>query len=136
VSDGLPKWADTIVIPILNLTLAFLVAGLVIAAVGENPIEALGVMVKGAFGDERSLGYTLYYTTNFIFTGLAVAVAFKAMLFNIGGEGQAYVGGLGATLAGLALGAALPGFIAVPIAILAAALFGAAWAFLPGYLQA
>ena len=136
MSDGLPKWADTIVIPILNLTLAFLVAGLVIAAIGEDPVKALGVMVNGAFGDQRSLGYTLYYTTNFIFTGLAVAVAFKAMLFNIGGEGQAYVGGLGATLAGLALGAFLPGIIVVPVAILTAAAFGAAWAFLPGYLQA
>jgi simple sugar transport system permease protein len=125
-----------IVIPILNLSFAFLVAGFVIAAIGENPIEALGVMANGAFGDERSLGYTLYYTTNFIFTGLAAAVAFKAKLFNIGGEGQAYVGGLGATLAGLVLGAMVPGIVTVPVAILAAAAFGAAWAFIPGYLQA
>jgi simple sugar transport system permease protein len=136
MNQRLPKWVDMIVIPILNLSFAFLVAGFVIAAIGENPIEALGVMANGAFGDERSLGYTLYYTTNFIFTGLAAAVAFKAKLFNIGGEGQAYVGGLGATLAGLVLGAMVPGIVTVPVAILAAAAFGAAWAFIPGYLQA
>ena len=52
-------------------------------------------MIKGAFYYPGSIGYTLYYTTNFMFTGLAVALAFHARLFNIGGEGQAYIGGLG-----------------------------------------
>ena len=60
-------------------------------------------MIDGAFFYEGSFGYTLYYTTNFIFTGLAVSVAFHALLFNIGGEGQAYIGGLGAGLVCLAL---------------------------------
>ena len=56
------------------------------------------ILVDGAFGSAEGIGYTLYYATNFIFTGLAVAVAFHAGLFNIGGEGQAYIGGLGAAL--------------------------------------
>ena len=132
----LPRWADVGLLPIINLVIAFLVSGLVVLAVGEDPLRAIGVMVRGAFLYEGSLGYTLYYTTNFIFTGLAVSVAFHAALFNIGGEGQAAIGGLGATLVCLALDAALPGLLLVPLAILAAAAFGAAWAFAPAWLQA
>ena len=93
-------------------------------------------MLKGAFVYPGSLGYTLYYTTNFIFTGLAVAIAFHAMMFNIGGEGQAYLGGLGAGLIALWLGAHFPAIIVIPLAVVAAALFGAAWGLIPGYLQA
>lgn len=132
----LPVWADLFLIPLLNLLLAFLVAGLVIAAIGENPVRALEVMIQGAFMYPGSLGYTLYYATNFVFTGLAVAVAFQARLFNIGGEGQAAIGGLGVAIACLALDPYLPGPVVIAVAILAAALFGAAWAFLPGFLQA
>ncbi|MCA8835799.1 MAG: ABC transporter permease, partial [Proteobacteria bacterium] len=94
----LPRWADVFLLPLLNLTIAFLFCGLVIWILGENPAHALSIMIKGAFFYPESLGYTLYYTTNFIFTGLAVATAFHALMFNIGGEGQAYIGGLGAAL--------------------------------------
>ncbi|MEM7668336.1 MAG: ABC transporter permease, partial [Pseudomonadota bacterium] len=132
----LPRWAELGLIPLLNLTLAFLVAGGVVALIGEDPFRALSVMIQGAFIFDGGLGYTLYYTTNFIFTGLAVSVAFKAMLFNIGGEGQAYLGGLGAVLACLALDGTLPGVLMVPVAIAMAAAFGALWALIPGYLQA
>ena len=132
----LPRWADLVLIPLMNLSLAFLVAGLVVALIGEDPFHALSVMIAGAFVYDGSLGYTLYYTTNFIFTGLAVAVAFQAQLFNIGGEGQAYLGGLGAILVCLALDAVLPGLLVIPLAIGGAALFGALWAMIPGYLQA
>lgn len=132
----LPRWADICLLPVLNLLIALGVSGVVIAAIGEDPFRAVSVMVKGAFVYDGSLGYTLYYTTNFIFTGLAVAIAFHAMLFNIGGEGQAYIGGLGVALVCLALDSILPGLILIPIAIFAAALFGAGWAFVPAYLQA
>ena len=132
----LPRWADLGLLPLVNLAIALGVSGLVVLAVGEDPLRAIGVMARGAFLYEGSLGYTLYYTTNFIFTGLAVSVAFHAALFNIGGEGQAAIGGLGATLVCLALDAALPGLLLVPLAILAAAAFGAAWAFAPAWLQA
>ena len=94
-SAPLPRWAEIGLIPVLNIALALGVSGLVIAVIGENPLAALTVMVKGAFVTPGGLGYTLYYTTNFIFTGLAVSIAFHAMLFNIGGEGQAAIGGLG-----------------------------------------
>lgn len=132
----LPRWADIGVLPILNILAALIVSGLIIALIGEDPFAALAVMFKGAFVYEGGLGYTLYYTTNFIFTGLAVAVAFHAAMFNIGGEGQAYIGGLGAALAVLAADQFLPGVLLIPFAVIASALFGAAWAFIPGWLQA
>ncbi|WP_226574136.1 ABC transporter permease [Acuticoccus sediminis] len=132
----LPVWADVVVVPLINVALAFVVAGLVVAIIGENPLEALDVMIQGAFVYPGSLGYTLYYATNFVFTGLAVAVAFHARLFNIGGEGQAAMGGLGAILVCLALDPYLPGPLVIPFAILGAAAFGGAWAYIPGLLQA
>ena len=131
----LPAWADVALIPLINVVAAFFIAGLVVTAIGENPFEAVRLLIVGALGDLEGIGFTLYYATSFIFSGLAVAICFHAGLFNIGVEGQAYVGGLGAALACLYLGF-LPGYSLVLVAILAAALFGAAFAAIPGYLQA
>ncbi|MDB9857330.1 ABC transporter permease [Amylibacter sp.] len=131
----LPRWADIVLLPLINLLAALVLCGLVIFAIGENPFAALKVMINGAFVYQGALGYTLFYTTSFIFTGLAVAIAFHARLFNIGAEGQASLGGLGATLVAFAM-APIPGIIALPLAIGSAALFGAAWGIVPGYLQA
>ncbi|HET9536659.1 MAG: ABC transporter permease [Mesorhizobium sp.] len=132
----LPAWADYGLIPLLNLIVAFLVAGLVVLLVGESPVRAAGILVKGAFGGGQNIAYTLYYATNFIFTGLAVAVAFHCGLFNIGGEGQAYVGGLGVALVCLAFDGTFPWWINFPLAIIGSALAGALWAFIPAWLQA
>ena len=134
--QDLPRWADVGLIPLLNVLAALLVSGIVVAIIGENPFDAMMVMLKGAFIYKGSLGYTLYYATNFIFTGLAVAVAFHALLFNIGGEGQAYLGGLGAGIVCLLFDSMLPALIMLPLAILASAGFGAIWGAIPGYLQA
>ena len=133
--DVMPKWAEVILVPLISLLLALALSMVVIFAIGENPIEALGIMAGGALGSTQGVGYTLYYATNFIFTGLAVAVAFHARLFNIGGEGQAMLGGLGVALVCLYL--PLPHWtIAVVVAAIGAALFGALWAAIPAYLQA
>lgn len=132
----LPAWADYGLIPLINLAVAFIVAGLVVLLVGENPFRAAAILVEGAFGRGQGIAYTLFYATNFIFTGLAVAVAMHAGLFNIGGEGQAYVAGLGVGLVCLALDRVVPWYVTFPFAIAGAAIFGAAWAFLPAYLQA
>ena len=107
-----------------------------VLVIGENPLEAVQILIVGALGDREGIGFTLYYATNFIFTGLAVAVAFHAGLFNIGGEGQAYIGGLGVALVCAAISAFCPGYTLVIAAIVAAALFGAAFGRSPGYLQA
>lgn len=109
----LPAWVDISIMPLINITAAFVVAGIIIALIGENPLTALAVMLKGAFVYKGALGYTLYYTTNFIFTGLAVAVAFHAMLFNIGGEGQAMIGGLGIGFIVLSLDPILPPLLVI-----------------------
>lgn len=132
----IPAWASMIVLPLLNIFFAFAFAAIIFVAVDVNPIEAAKVMINGALGYQEGIGYTLYYATNFIFTGLAVAVAFSAGLFNIGGEGQAYIGGLGVGLACLGLDHVLPFWAILPITMLASMLFGAAWAFIPAYLQA
>jgi simple sugar transport system permease protein len=132
----LPRWADYGLIPIINLAVAFIVAGFVVMLVGENPLQAAGILVKGAFGSGQNIAYTLFYATNFIFTGLAVAVAFHCGLFNIGGEGQAYIAGLGVALVCLGLDSILPWWGTFPLAILASAALGALWALIPAYLLA
>ena len=133
--DKMPKWADVILIPMISLILAAILSTLVILAIGENPVEAVKLMVTGALGSTYGWGYTLYYATNFMFTGLAVAVAFHARLFNIGGEGQAMLGGLGVAM--VCLYVPWPHWsIALLAAMASGMLFGAAWAAIPAYLQA
>ena len=133
--EKMPKWVDIALIPFINLVLALIVSGLVVLYIGENPVEAMTIMVNGAVGSSYGWGYTLYYATNFIFTGLAVSVSFQARLFNIGGEGQAAIGGLGVALVCLMI--PWPHWaLALPFAILGGAVFGAAWAAIPAFLQA
>ncbi len=133
--EKMPKWADVVLIPVISLLLASLLSALVILGIGESPVEALTLMVKGALGSTYGWGYTLYYATNFLFTGLAVSVAYHAGLFNIGGEGQAMLGGLG--VACICLFIPWPHWsIALVFATLAAGVFGAAWAAIPAFLQA
>ena len=132
----LPAWADYGLIPLINLAVAFIVAGLVVLLVGENPFRAAVILVEGAFGRGQGIAYTLFYATTFIFSGLSVAVAFHCGLFNIGGEGQGYIAGLGIAIVCLSFDSVLPWYLLFPIAIAAAALFGALWALIPAWLQA
>ena len=82
-TQALPRWADLVLLPAVCLAVALLVAGGVVALVGQSPKEVITVLVHGAFGTARGFSYTLYYATTFVFTGLAVAVAFHGGLFNI-----------------------------------------------------
>ena len=132
----LPRWADLFLLPVVNLAVALLAAGVMVALVGQNPLEVIRVLIDGAFGSQRGLSYTLYYTTTFIFTGLAVSVAFHGGLFNIGGEGQAILGGLGTGLVALWLSPSLPVWIMLPLMLVVGAVFGLVWAAVPAYLQA
>lgn len=131
----LPRWADVALLPALNLLLAFVISGIVVLVIGQNPIDALRIMIGGAFGYGEGFGYTLHFATNFVFTGLAVAIAAHAGLFNIGAEGQAYVAGIGAILAALLLDQT-HWLLVLPAAVIASAAIGGLWAFIPGYLQA
>ncbi len=131
----MPAWADVVLIPVISLILAAVLSGLVMLAIGEDPINAMRIMIDGAVGSSQGWGYTLYYATNFMFTGLAVAVAFHARIFNIGGEGQAMLGGVGVAFACLYI--PWPHWsLALIFATAAAALFGALWVAIPAYLQA
>ncbi|MFY8092528.1 MAG: ABC transporter permease [Niveispirillum sp.] len=134
-SDNLPWWVTGLLLPAINVGLALAVSALVILAIGEDPVGALGTMLRGAVGTGEGIGYTLYYATSLIFTALAVAIAFHGGLFNIGGEGQAYIGGLGVGLVCLAL-PGWPWWAALPLSVLGGAAFGALWAAIPGWLQA
>ncbi|SHG89493.1 nucleoside ABC transporter membrane protein [Cognatiyoonia sediminum] len=133
--DVMPKWAEVVLVPLISLLLASILSAIVILAIGENPWDALMLMIDGALGSTYGWGYTLYYATNFIFTGLAVAIAFHARMFNIGGEGQAMLGGLGVALVCLYI--PWPHWsLALLGASVSAAIFGAAWATIPAFLQA
>jgi simple sugar transport system permease protein len=135
-SVPLPNWINYGLIPLLNLVVAFLISGFVVWLIGESPLDALSLLIEGALGNGEGIGFTLYYATSFIFTGLSVAVAIHAGLFNIGSEGQAYMGGLGCALVALSLDNYVPWYVTMPVAVVGAALFGAVAAFIPAWLQA
>jgi simple sugar transport system permease protein len=132
----LPNWAEYVLLPLINLVVAFIIAGVVVVFAGENPFEAAYLMVTGAFGSGEGIGYTLFYATNFIFAGLAISFAAYAMLFNIGVEGQAYVGGVGVTFVCLMFDHTLPWYLVFPMAIAGGIVTGALWALIPAWLQA
>lgn len=131
----LPGWMDYVLQPLINLVLALIASAIVILVIGQDPVEAVKLLLQGAFGNGESIGYTLYYATDIMFASLAVAVANHCGLFNIGGEGQAYVAGLGVALVCLYLDF-LPAPLVIVLAILASMLFGGAWGYIPGWLQA
>jgi general nucleoside transport system permease protein len=133
---ALPRWVDLGLLPVFNLALAFLVSGAVLVVAGQDPAQALKLLLRGAFGSWLGFSYTLYYATTFVFTGLAVAVAYHAGLFNIGGEGQAMLGGMGTALVALWLGDSYPAWVVLPAMVLAAMAFGMVWGAIPGVLQA
>ncbi|OWK26241.1 hypothetical protein AJ87_02420 [Rhizobium yanglingense] len=114
-SVSLPNWITYALIPVLNLIVAFLISGVVVWLIGESPLGALSLLIEGALGSGEGIGFTLYYATSFIFTGLSVAVAIHAGLFNIGSEGQAYLGGLGCALVALALDRFVPWYVTMPL---------------------
>lgn len=124
-----------IIQPLLAVTLG-LALGLGITWIaGENPLNVLKILVRGAFGTRNDLGMTLFYTTPLVFTGLSVAVAFHAGLFNIGAEGQLTMGALAAAAVG-AIWPGMPTVIAPVLAGCAAILAGAVWGGIPGWLRA
>ena len=135
-NNPIPVWLSGFGIPLVQLMLAFGLSSLLVLSIGQSPLELMSVLVRGAFNLDTGLPSTLYNATSLIFTGLAVALAFHAGLFNIGGEGQAYFAGLGVTIVCLSLGDVLPAPLMFLVAIVAAMVFGGAYGFIPGVLQA
>jgi simple sugar transport system permease protein len=121
--------------PLIAVTFALLVGAIVILLIGEDPIFVYKTLFSNAIGNRDGWGNVLFRATPLIFTGLTVAFAFRCGLFNIGGEGQMYIGTFLATWVGFTF-TNLPTFILLPLCILTAAAGGALWAAVPGILKA
>lgn len=127
-------------VPLLAVFTAMVLGGLVIASAGGNPLQAYAGLFQGAFGSARALSETTVWATPYIFAGLAVALAFKGGLFNIGAEGQLALGATVAALVGYGLpnwlGTSLPAIVHVPLTVAAGVLAGGLWGAIPGWLKA
>jgi general nucleoside transport system permease protein len=142
-SSPLARLLTLSIVPLVAVLGALIVGGIIIFlssfATGQPdptlPFQAYASLFKGAFGNVRGVLFSIVSAAPLILGGLAVGLGFKAGLFNIGGQGQFLMGALGAAAVGAAVADASP-WIAIPIAIGAAALLGAGWGFIPGALKA
>jgi simple sugar transport system permease protein len=133
--------------PLVAVLAAFLLGGIFVWIIGDNPFDTYRLLIGSAFSWPDGIGYTLFYATPLIFTGLAVAVAFRCGLLNIGAEGQLYVAAFATAWVGIKFGGTivggtnyswmtLPAGVLFPLAILTAIAAGAAWGAIPGVLKA
>ena len=137
--------------PLIAVIAAFVVGGLLVLLIGDNPFQTFALLVGNSFGSLNDIGYTLFIATPLIFTGLAVAVAFRCGLLNIGAEGQLYVAAFVTAWVGIKFGGtvvnvfgenvdyswtSLPAILLVPLCILAAIVAGGIWGAIPGFLKA
>src|SRR5687767_15430964 len=121
--------------PFVAVLSAFVVGGVFVLAIGDNPIETYRLLIGSALWWPDGIGYTLFLATPLIFTGLAVSVAFRAGLLNIGAEGQLYIAAFATAWVGIVLGS-WPAVVLVPLCLATAIATGAAWGAIPGYLKA
>src|ERR1051325_1116633 len=129
------KLLTELLFPFIAVVAAFIVGGVIVWMVGDNPLLVYELFFASAFGSVDGIGYTLFYATPLIFTGLAVAVAFKCGLLNIGAEGQLTVAAFATAWVGLTL-PHTNAFLVMLLAALAAVVVGALWAGIPGVLKA
>jgi simple sugar transport system permease protein len=122
-------------VPAVAVLVALAVGAVIIAISGANPLEAYAALLRGGLGNARAIGRTLEKATPLIFGGLAVALAFKGGLFNIGAQGQLLFGAIVAAYVGFAV-RGLPAIVHIPLALLMGAFMGALWAAIPGALKA
>ena len=120
-------------VPLLSVLLAFLIGGIIMAALGANPFLAVKFLFQGAFGSKAGIGTTLTKATPLIFTALCACFAYKCGVFNLGGEGQFLMGSIAAFLTCYFTG--LTGFAGVLLALLAGAVAGGFWGMIPGVLN-
>lgn len=121
--------------PVAAILLGVAFSMLAVKLLGDSPVLVLKTLVTSAVGTREDLGMTLFYATPLIFTGLSVAIAFQAGLFNIGAEGQLMWGAMAAAIVGI-LGKNVPGALAPVVGGLAAMIAGGVWGFIPGWLRA
>lgn len=133
--SSLRNLITSLIIPLLAVVVAFLIGGVLIALVGVNPLEAFQAFVHGAFGTRVNIGNVLSVATPLILSGLGIAFAAQCSVFNIGAEGQLYIGAIVAVWVGLKLSGE-PKYIALPAIMLAGFVGGGFWGVIPGYLKA
>src|SRR4029079_14787509 len=129
-----PRWL-TFVVPLGSLAAAVLVMSVVLLATGHSPVDTFRKIAETAFGSTSAINETLIAATPLLFTGLCAAVAFRMNLFNIGGEGQLFVGAIFGAGIALALDGS-PSIVTIPAMIVAGALGGALFALIPAILRA
>lgn len=133
-SDMLSKLFEAL-LPVIATLAALLIGAVMLLILGVNPIEAYGALLDGAFGSMNALADTAVKATPLLLVGLGICISFRGNVINIGGEGQMIVGALAATLIGL-LFPDWPGWLLVPLALIAGFLGGAVWGGIPGALKA
>jgi len=131
-----PSRLAAVLVPAASIVLALAAGGVIVALAGQNPLAVYGAMLAGAFGSRNGLAETLVKTTPLLLTGLGVAVAFRMRLWNIGGEGQFYLGAIFATWVALFGLPGAGGWVLVPAMVAAGLLGGALWGLIPGALRA
>ncbi|MCL4424739.1 MAG: ABC transporter permease [Firmicutes bacterium] len=129
------KLTESALKPLATITVALVLGTLLILPTGTSPVEAYRALLFGAFGNLQNLAATLARATPLLFTGLAAAFAFQSGIFNIGAEGQMYLGAFTAALVGIYAGG-LPALVVQPLALLAAALAGGIWSLPAGLFRA
>ncbi|MDQ3633339.1 MAG: ABC transporter permease [Acidobacteriota bacterium] len=137
--------------PLIAVAAAFVIGGIIILIIGDNPFTTFQLLIENSFGSVKGVTETLFYATPLIFTGLAVAVAFRCGLLNIGAEGQLYVAAFAVAWVGIKFGGtvvnvfgeqqdwswfSLPAIILIPMCMATAIIVGGFWGAIPGYLKA
>ena len=129
-----PRW-QRVALPVASLAIAAILAGIVLAASGHDPLATYQQIYEASFTSTGALTATFIYATPLLFTGLCVALAFRMRVWNIGGEGQLYMGAVGAAGVGLALGG-WPQPLLIAMMMVGGAVAGTLWAMIPGLLRA
>lgn len=129
------KLLSSVTMPLVAFVIGLSLALGLAALLGESPWLVLKVLLEGSMGGATQLGYSLFYATPLMLTGLAVAWAFRAGLFNIGAEGQMTLGGVTMAIVGIVF-PTLPWFIGIPLALVCAFFVGGLWGALAGWIKA
>src|SRR3979409_978091 len=129
------KLLREILFPLIAVVVALIIGGIVVLLIGDSPIQTYSLLIGSAFSWPDGIGYTLFYATPLIFTGLAVLVAFRCGLLNIGAEGQLYVAAFATAWVGITL-AQRSAWLLIPLCFVAAIVAGGIWGAIPGILKA
>src|SRR5512136_2778531 len=132
------NWNDIVFslsMPLLAVLFALVVGAVILLLLGVNPIEAYAAMISGAFGTTQGITQSIAKATPLLLVGLGICIAFRASVINIGAEGQIILGALAATAFSLGF-RTTPGWLLIPLTMLAGFAAGAFWGFIPGILKA